>query len=46
MFKFLARRGCEDMPTILAGDFSLNVKDNYNAELVGLMKVTFGLDIH
>jgi hypothetical protein len=32
MFKFLARRGCEDMPIILAGDFNVNVKDNYNAE--------------
>jgi hypothetical protein len=31
LFKFLARRGCEDMPIILAGDFNVNVKDNYNA---------------
>jgi hypothetical protein len=37
MFKFLARRGYEDMPVILAGDFNVNVKDNYNAELVEFM---------
>jgi hypothetical protein len=34
MLKFLARRSCEDMTIILAGDFNVNVKDNYNAELV------------
>jgi hypothetical protein len=45
MFKFLARRGCEHMPIILAGDFNVNVKDNYNAELVEFMKDTFELDI-
>jgi hypothetical protein len=45
MFKFLARRGCEDVPIILAGDFSVNVKDNYNAELVEFMKDTFKLDV-
>jgi exonuclease III len=28
MFKILARRYCEDMPIILAGDFNVNVKDN------------------
>jgi hypothetical protein len=44
MFKFLARR-CEDMPTILAAEFNVNVKDNYDAELVVLMKDTFELDI-
>jgi hypothetical protein len=38
MFKFSARRGCEDMPIILADDFNVNVKDNYNAELVDFMK--------
>jgi hypothetical protein len=32
MFKFFARR-VENMPIILAGDFNVNVKDNYNAEL-------------
>jgi exonuclease III len=32
MFKFLARRGSEDMPIILAGDFNVIVKDNCNAE--------------
>jgi hypothetical protein len=45
IFKFLARRCCEDMPIILAGDFNVNVKDNYNAELVGFMKDTFELDV-
>jgi hypothetical protein len=25
MFKFLARRGCEDMPVILVGDFNISV---------------------
>jgi hypothetical protein len=45
MFKFLARRSCEDMPIILAGDFNANVKDNYNAELVDFMKDTFELDV-
>jgi hypothetical protein len=45
IFKFLARRGCEDTTIILGGDFSLNVKDNYNAELVGFMKETFKLDV-
>jgi hypothetical protein len=44
IFKFLARRGCEDMPVILAGDFNVNVKDNYNAELVEFMKDTCELD--
>jgi hypothetical protein len=45
MFKFLARRGCEDMPIILAGDFNINVKDNYNAELVEFVKDTFEPDV-
>jgi hypothetical protein len=45
MFKFVARRGCEDMPIILAGDFNVNMKDNYNSELVGFRKDTFELDI-
>jgi exonuclease III len=45
LFKFLARRSCEDMPIILAGDFNVNVKDNYNAELVEFMKDTFELDV-
>jgi hypothetical protein len=45
MFKFLARRGCEDMRIILAGDFNVNVKDNYNAELVEFMKDTFELHV-
>jgi hypothetical protein len=38
--KFLARRSCEDMPVILAGDFNIN-----NAELVEFMKDTFELDV-
>jgi hypothetical protein len=42
MFKFLARRG-ENMLIILVGDFNVNVKDNYNAELVEFMKDTFEL---
>jgi hypothetical protein len=45
MFMFLARRGCEDMPVIMAGDFNVNVKDNYNAELAEFMKDTFELDV-
>jgi hypothetical protein len=45
MFKFLARRGCEDMPIILAGDFNVSVKGNYNSELVEFMKDTFELDV-
>jgi hypothetical protein len=45
MFKFLARRGCEDMPIILAGDFNVSVKDDYNAELVDFMKDTFEIDV-
>jgi hypothetical protein len=44
MFKFLARRGCEDMPIILAADFNVNMKHNYNAELVQFMKESFKLD--
>jgi hypothetical protein len=45
MFKFLARRVCEDMPVILAGDFTIIVRDKYNAELVEFMKDTFELNI-
>jgi hypothetical protein len=45
IFNFLAKRGCEDMPIILAGDLNVNVKDNYNAELVEFMKDTFELDV-
>jgi hypothetical protein len=45
MFKILARRGFEDMRIKLAGDFNVNVKDNYNAELVEFMKDTFELDV-
>jgi hypothetical protein len=39
-FNFLPRRGSEDMPIILTGDFNVNVKGNYNAELVEFMKDT------
>jgi hypothetical protein len=45
LFQFLARRGCEDMPIILAGDFNVNVKDNCNAELEDFMKDAFKLDV-
>jgi hypothetical protein len=45
MFKFLVRRGCEDMSVILVGDFNVNVKYNYNAELVEFVKDTFELDV-
>jgi endonuclease/exonuclease/phosphatase family metal-dependent hydrolase len=38
------RRGCDDMPVILAGDFNVSGKDNYNAELAEFMKDTFELD--
>jgi hypothetical protein len=41
----LARRISEDMPIILAGDTNVNMKDNYNTELVDLMKDTFKLDV-
>jgi hypothetical protein len=41
MFKFLARRGCEDIPVILACDFNVNVKDNHSAKLVEFMKDSF-----
>jgi hypothetical protein len=44
-FKFLARTSYEDMPIILRSDFNVNLKDNYNAELVELMKDTFELDV-
>jgi hypothetical protein len=33
------------MPCILAGDFNINVKDNYIAKLVEFMKYTFVLDV-
>jgi hypothetical protein len=33
------------MPIILAGEFNVNVKDNYNAELVEFMKDTLELDV-
>jgi hypothetical protein len=33
------------MPIILAGDFNVNVKDNYNAELVEFMKDIFEFDV-
>jgi endonuclease/exonuclease/phosphatase (EEP) superfamily protein YafD len=38
ILKFLARRRSEDMPIILSGDFNVNVRDNYIAELVEFMK--------
>jgi hypothetical protein len=40
MFKFLARRGCDDLLIILADHFNINVKGNYNAELAEFMKDT------
>jgi hypothetical protein len=33
------------MLIILAGDFNVNVKDNYNAKFVEFMKDTFELDV-
>jgi hypothetical protein len=45
IFKSLARRSYEDMPIILAGDFKVNVKDNYNPELLKFMKDTFELEV-
>jgi hypothetical protein len=33
------------MPIILAGDLNVNVKDNYNVELVEFMRDTFELDV-
>jgi hypothetical protein len=43
MFKFLARSSCEDMQIILVRDFNVNVKDNFNAELVEFIKFIFFL---
>jgi hypothetical protein len=45
MFKFLARRSCEYMQIILAGDFNVNLRVDYSAELVEFMKDTFELDV-
>jgi hypothetical protein len=45
MCNFLETIDCEDVPIILAGNFNVNMKDNYNAELVEFMKDTFELDI-
>jgi hypothetical protein len=42
---FLEMRSSEDMAIILAGDTNVNVKDNYNAELVEFMKGTFEYDV-
>jgi hypothetical protein len=33
------------MPIILTGDFNVNVKNNYNAELVDFIKDTLQLDV-
>jgi exonuclease III len=44
IFNFLESVGCEDMPIILSGDINVNVKDNYNAQLVEFMKDSFELD--
>jgi hypothetical protein len=33
------------MPIILAGDFNVNVKDNYSTELADFMKDNFELDV-
>jgi hypothetical protein len=45
ILKFLARRGSQDMPIILVGEFNVNVKDNYNAEIGEFKKDTFELDV-
>jgi hypothetical protein len=45
IFKILARKSCEDMTIILTGYFNVNVKDNYNAELVEFMKDTHDLHV-
>jgi hypothetical protein len=45
MFTFLQRRGSEDMPIILIGDFNVSVKVNYNSELVEFMKYIFEPDV-
>jgi hypothetical protein len=45
MSKYFARIGCEDMPIKFAGDFDVNMKDNYDTELVKFMKDTFELDV-
>jgi hypothetical protein len=45
MFKFLARRSCEDMSIILASDFNIYMKDNYSAKLVEFIKDTFELEV-
>jgi hypothetical protein len=33
------------MPVLLAGDFNIDVKGNYNTELVEFMKDTFELNV-
>jgi hypothetical protein len=33
------------MPVILASNFNINIKDNYNAELVEVIKDTLELDV-
>jgi hypothetical protein len=43
IFTFLARRDSEDMRIILAGDFNVNVKDNYNANLQSSWKIPSNL---
>jgi hypothetical protein len=34
MFKFLSRRGCEDMPIILAGNFNVNMKNTFELDVL------------
>jgi hypothetical protein len=45
MFNILERIGCEDMPVILAGDFNINMKYNYNVELIDFMKDTLEFEV-
>jgi hypothetical protein len=43
MRNYRKHKAQENMPVILVGDFNVNVKDNYNAELVKFMKDIFEL---
>jgi hypothetical protein len=45
MFKFFPRRGSEDMPIILTGDFNVSIKGNDSAELAEFMKDIVELDV-
>jgi hypothetical protein len=45
IFTFLANISCENMPIIFASGCNVNVKDNYNVDLVEFIKENFELDV-